>query len=314
MLGAAARRVLEGQDGVVTTAQLLTWHVSPGQIARRVDEGRWQRVHRGVLLLHSGPRSWREQARGALLYAGAGAALSHSSAGYLHRLTPRPGPVVEVSVPGRSVRPTAGVAIHRRRTMPFASGRLRVVGEDATVADLLSCAPDVDAAVAVIGAAMLRGLLPDRILAEAEHRGRMRHRALVRELLGPGAETIESPLEYRYARDVERAHRLPRGATQVRQLVGGRWIRADRVYTGVRVELDGQLAHPHGRNDDDVWRDNAVVLAHREVTLRYRWHHVAATPCAAAAQVAHALRACGWSGSPRPCGSSCELARNRQAS
>ena len=144
-------------------------------------------------------------------------------------------------------------------------------------------------------------------MAEAEYRARVRHRSLVRELLGPGSEAIESPLEYRYARYVERAHRLPRGATQVRQLVGGRWIRADRVYDGVRVELDGQLAHPFGATDEDVWRDNAVVLAHREVTLRYRWRHVAAEPCATAAQVRQALGQAGWRDRSRPCGPRCAL-------
>jgi hypothetical protein len=301
--------VIARQDGVATTSQLLGWGVPRDLVARRVSTGRWQRPHRGVVVLHSGPIPWRTSAQAALLYAGRGSALSHSSAGYVHRIRPQPGRLVEVSVPGdRFVRPSAGVVIHRRRVMPFAGGRLRVVGEDATVVDLLGAAADVDAAVGVIAAAMLRGLLPDRVLAEADQRARVRHRSLVRELLGPGSESIESPLEYRYARDVERAHRLPQGATQVRQLVGGRWIRADRVYDGVRVELDGQLAHPFGATDDDVWRDNAVVLAHREVTLRYRWRHVVAEPCATALQVGSALRRAGWRGQARRCGPQCTVA------
>lgn len=160
-----------------------------------------------------------------------------------------------------------------------------------------------------MGAAMLRGMLPERILTEVELRPRVRHRELLAEVLAPGAESIESPLEYRYGRDVERAHGLPRGSTQIRQLVSGRWIRADRIYKryGVRIELDGQLAHPFGTTDDDVWRDNAVMLAHHEITLRYRWHHVAANPCATADQLASALRARGWRATLRNCGPRCPL-------
>lgn len=134
-------------------------------------------------------------------------------------------------------------------------------------------------------------------------------RALLLELLGEAEPGIESPLEHRYARDVERRHGLPRARAQVRDRVGGRWIRADRVYEGlgVRVELDGRLAHPTGRTDDDTWRDNSVVIERSEVTLRYRWRHVAVEPCATAGQVASALRARGWTGGATRCSPTCAL-------
>ncbi|MDM7830135.1 type IV toxin-antitoxin system AbiEi family antitoxin domain-containing protein [Cellulomonas edaphi] len=306
----AAAAVVARQGGVATARQLVSWGWSTSAISRKTSSGQWQRLHRGVVLLHSGPQSWRELAHAALLYVGPGAALSHSSAAFVHGLLPRPGPLVEVSVAHeRWIRPTAGVVIHRPRRMPFAVGRLRSVGEDATVVDLLHRARGTDAAVQVVAGAVLKGLLPDRILTEAASRTQLRHRRLLAELLGPGSDAIESPLEFRYGRDVERAHRLPRGATQVRQVVAGRWIRADRVYTGkgVRVELDGQLAHPFGATDDDVWRDNSVVLAHDEITLRYRWTHVAVSPCTTAVQVATALRRRGWPGNPRPCSDGCAV-------
>jgi len=313
-LGDRAVDTVARQDGCATTAQLLSWGMTQSAITRRVTAERWQRLHQGVILLHSGRPAWRELARGALLYAGTGAALSHSSAAYVHEIVKSPGPRIEVSVHGRGVRPTAGVVVHRRRAMPFASGLLRAVGADATVLDLLQRAVGTDEAVALIAAAMLRGLPPDRVLWEAATRHQLRHRALLEEVLAPGSDAIESPLEFRYVRDVERAHGLPRGTAQVRSVVGGRWIRADRVYTGlgIRVEVDGQLAHPFGATDEDVWRDNAVVLAHDELTLRYRWSHVVGSPCATAAQVAGALRARGWSGSARPCGPGCAI-RGRSA-
>jgi len=77
---------------------------------------------------------------------------------------------------------------------------------------------------------------------------------------------------------------------------------------GVRIELDGALAHPDGRTDGDTWRDNAVLIARGEITLRYRWRHVAVTPCVTAVQVSGALRLGGWTGRPHPCGPECALA------
>lgn len=86
-------------------------------------------------------------------------------------------------------------------------------------------------------------------------------------------------------------------------------MRADCVYRGrgVRVELDGGLGHPGGRTDKDTWRDNAVGMEHLELTLRYRWAHVAGRPCDTAAQVATALRSRGWAGTPTPCGPNCPV-------
>ncbi|QHT57533.1 hypothetical protein GXP71_16625 [Cellulomonas sp. H30R-01] len=157
------------------------------------------------------------------------------------------------------------------------------------------------------------GVRPGVVLLHAEERRALRHRALLVGMLGTDGlldQGVESPLEHRYLRDVERAHGLPSATAQRRDRVGGRWIRADRVHValGVRVELDGQLAHPHGRTDDDVWRDNAVAVERSELTLRYRWRHVVAQPCRTAAQVAAALTARGWQGHPRRCGRDCTVA------
>jgi len=192
--------------------------------------------------------------------------------------------------------------------MPFAAGSLRAVEAHATVLDLVDVTAVLDDVVGVLCDAVRTGLLPGRLVREAQERERLRHRGLLLDVLG-GDDGVESPLEHRYLRAVERAHGLPRSRGQVRERVGGRWIRADRVHPGlgVRVELDGQLAHPFGRTHEDVWRDNAVIVERAEVTLRYRWRHVVVEPCATARQVAAALGARGWSGSARPCGPGCPV-------
>ena len=305
-----AREVVARQDAVATTAQMQAWGVSRTVVARRVAAGDWQHLWRGVVVLHSGSVTWRQRARGALLYAGRDAALSHDSAAFVHGITAAPGAGVVVSVPAsRAVTPQPGLAVRRRRTMPFAGGRLRTVGVDATVLDLVDGLRSEDEVVGLVCDAVRTGVLPGRLLLHAGQRQLLRHRALLTDLLGETGQGIESPLEHRYVRDVERSHGLPRARAQVREMSGGRWIRADRVYVGlgVRIELDGQLAHPFGRTDDDTWRDNAVVIEHSDITLRYRWRHVVRDPCTTARQVATALTAGGWTGAPARCSVACTL-------
>lgn len=296
------------RQGVVRTAELLRWGADPSWVRRQVDAARWQRLHRGVLLTHSGPVSWTTRAWAAVLYSGPGTAISHRSAAVaLGWATSRGGPI-EVSVPRtRRVSATPGVLLHHRATMPPVTAGLPTVVRQDTVIDLLAQTRSDDDAVAWICEAVRQGTRPDDVLDALARRRRVRRRELLVDLLASVADGVESALEHRYRRDVENAHGLPRGVLQERQKVDGRWIRADCLYPEwrVRCELDGRLAHPFGRTDADTWRDNAVLLERGDLTLRYRWSHVAAHPCRTAVQVATALRSRGWRGSPRPCGPSC---------
>ncbi|OJV80926.1 MAG: hypothetical protein BGO37_15505 [Cellulomonas sp. 73-92] len=296
------------QDAVATTAQLESWGLTQELASRRARDGEWQRVFRGVFVLQSGASSWRQQARAALLYAGRDAALSHRSAAFVRDVLPTPGPEIHVTVPhARTVSRQPGLVVHRTRHMPWAGGVLRAVDEEEAVLGLVSGAATEDELVGLVCDAVRGGARPDVLALRMERRPWLRHRALLAAVVGAVAEGIESPLEHRYRRDVEGAHGLPRAVAQRREQVDGRWIRADRVYDGfgVRVELDGQLAHPFGATDNDVWRDNGALLTSGDITLRYRWRHVAVTPCEVARQVTVALRAGGWRGTPRPCGARC---------
>ncbi|HYF73067.1 MAG TPA: type IV toxin-antitoxin system AbiEi family antitoxin domain-containing protein [Nocardioides sp.] len=304
-------RALAAQhDGVVTRPECVALGVHPSWLDRRVRAGEWQRLHPGVLVTYSGPLTWRTRARAALLHAGPGAALSHRSAAYVHEWVDDAPRLLEVSISHeRRVARSPGVVIRRRRTMPPAGGRLRTVARGHTVLDLLAVAASEDDAVGPLTAALRGRTHPDDVLDALASRPGAPRRAMVLELLAACEDGVESALELRYHRDVERRHGLPRGRSQVSERVGGRWIRADRWYEewALRVELDGRLAHPFGRTDADTWRDNAVLLERGELTLRYRWSHVRLTPCATAGQVAAALRARGWTGSPRSCGPACTL-------
>lgn len=128
-----------------------------------------------------------------------------------------------------------------------------------------------------------------RSTLEARTRGHDRAERLevLGDLLG-----LESSLEFRYARDVERAHGLPVGERQVSV--------SARTRTDVRltawdtlVELDGRLGHDGSGVLRDLWRDNAHA-AGGEVTFRYGSVDLRARPCAVAFQVWLRVRSQGW--------------------
>lgn len=297
------------QDHCITTRECGRLGLSRKRIHWLVRHGHWKRMHQGVYVAHSGAVTWRQRARAALLYAGADAALSHEAAGYARELVSQPPRIIDVSIPAsRRVNASHGIRIVRRSSMPPTSGRLRATNPEHTVVDLLDRARSVDDAMGVITQACRRGVSPWALREVIASRGRLRHRRLVGDLIAEADLGIESPLERRYHHDVERAHGLPTAALQARTVLDGRWTRADRRYaTGVRVELDGQLAHPDGRTDKDTWRDNAAAVQYGDLTLRYRWIHVVLMTCEVAAQVVLALRRQGWTGESRACGPHCRV-------
>lgn len=302
-------RLAERQHFVVTRSQVLELGASATWLRHQVVTRRWRRLYPGVYVNHHAGLDWRTRAFGALSYAGPGAALSHASAGAWWFDTPAArqqagDEPLEVSIPfSRTVLPQPGLLIHRRRTMPeLWTGAVTATTAEETVLDLVARAATTDDVVGLLTRSA-NVVSPEAVRQAAAKRLRLRHRSLVHDLLGEVTAGIESPLELRHHRDVERAHGLPESQLQVREKLAGSWIRADCRYRGfgVRVELDGRLAHPGGRTDQDTWRDNAALLGTSEITLRYRWSHVAANPCQTAAQVIAALRRGGWTGTPKAC-------------
>jgi hypothetical protein len=310
------RNLARQQSGVVCRTQALKAGLSVGTIKFRVSSGRWQQVHPGVYATFTGASGRSAQLWAALLWAGPGAMLSHETAAELQRLADKPVQVIHVTVPGqRRVRPVPGLSIHR-------SGRaLAAVERDSnpprtrveeTVLDLTQTAATFDDVCGWVTRAFARELTDEEQLwAAIRQRKKLRWRSELHELIAAAASGDHSVLEYRYERDVERAHGLPEPVRQA-PFTGpdGRRGRRDRLYRGygVVVELDGQLGH----GPEDRWRekdrDNAAAVD-RQQTLRYGWEHVRWHPCATALQVATVLKVHGWDGWPRPCSPGCPVER-----
>lgn len=310
------QELARAQSGALARRQLRRLGVSRRVVRTELRARRWQRPYPGTFVVFTGPLPPLARVWTALLYAGQDAVATHETAAWLDGLRDDLPATVDVCVPhGRRHRASrTGVRVrqsrhlatrrHPTRTPP----RTRV--ED-TVLDLTDGQRGADAVIDIVLRACQRRLTTAaRLRATGRQRKRLRWRALVADLLTEVVDGVQSALERRYRRDVERAHGLPRGT---RNRVEGQ--RGRRRYRDVRyhrfrviVELDGRAAHPEEWRERDDLRDNEVTELEGARTLRYGWQSVAARPCRTAAQVGRVLRARGWTGWPRPCGPDCVAA------
>jgi very-short-patch-repair endonuclease len=307
------RELAAAQAGILTRRQALSTGLTDAAIVARVEAGRWQRVHPGVLATHSGPLNRAAQLWAAVLFAGPDAVLSHETAAEMFGLEARPEPSIHVTVPvDRKPVARSEVVVHGSRNVAGARHpaleppRTRI--ED-TIVDLTQTSHDLDAAIGwLVRAVASRRTTPARLLAVLTGRRRVRWRRELSDALSDVADGSHSLLELRYARQVERAHGLPRGDRQ--HCRNGTY--EDVAYPGLRtsVELDGKVGHVAEHAFRDHRRDNAVVVAGARV-LRYGFADVTQRPCVVAGEVAAVLRASGWSGKPRACGPGCRLPQQR---
>lgn len=298
------------QSRVITRAQAIAQGASSTWITDQVVNGLWQRLAQGIYLTHSAPPSWFSKAQAALFLGGSGAFLSHEAAWFLSRMQKRPPQLITVSIPAqRYLKPRPGIRFFRRNDAPALMGRPWHTAPEETALDLIARITDPVDVIGLLTHGFRAGLHPNRVLDALGQRRRFGKRRLVLDLLSEIEDGVESPLEYLYDRDVERAHGLPQSVKQKTQKINQRWIRLDRLFAEflVRIELDGELAHPGGRTNADTWRDNAVLVKKGEITLRYRWHHVIAQPCETAGQIVAALKRRGWKQEPKLCKPNCQV-------
>lgn len=306
------RQIAPFQAGVITRRQALSAGLSRGAIVSKVKYGHWRQIHWGVYATFTGPLNREARLWAAVLYAGDGAELSYQTAAELHGLIDKPAPRIHVTIPAsRRIRSTAGMALHtsaRADWARFPRGVLPRTSVEDTILDLVHTAVSLDDVCGWVTAAFGRGLTAEGPLrAMMSRRKKLRWRSELGEIVTAAAGGAHSVLEYRYDRDVERAHGLPSATRQApfRKSDGSRGFR-DRYYEkyGVVVELDGVRAHPGDKRWRDISRDNAVTAV-GESTLRYGWNDVTRRACEAAVQVASSLSARGWTGRLRPCSPLC---------
>jgi predicted transcriptional regulator of viral defense system len=304
--------IAQSQSGAVSRQQLLDSGLKSQTIFRRLESGRWQQLHRGVYAAFTGPVPRETWLWAALLRAGPGAVLSHLTAAELHGLIDHPGESIYVTVPSTRRITMRGIVVRMSSRIAEAThpGREppRTTVEE-TVFDLIELAQTFDDACGWITRAVGRRLTTaERLSAALKLRKKMRWRATLDDFLAAAGDGIHSVLEYRYLRDVERAHGLPRSRHQVRMAIEGKTVYRDAYYEEYRlaVELDGRLAHPEDERRRDRHRDIKAGMDDI-LTARYDWQDVCGHPCETALLQARILRRRGWTGRPRPCSPGCPL-------
>jgi hypothetical protein len=309
----ALRALARVQAGVVSRPQALDGGVSAGAITAKLRFGRWRQIHRGVYATFTGPVDRPARLWAAVLYAGKGAQLSHETAAELHGLTDRRAPLIHITIPSsRRVAPVPGMLIHIRARADdarFPRGTLPYTFLEDTILDLVEAADNLDDVCGWVTRAFGKRLTSEGPLRAAmSRRKKLRWRRQLDDIVTAAAGGAHSVLEFRYDRDVERAHGLPPARRQVpfSKADGRRGFR-DRCYPefgGLVVELDGKAAHPAENRRQDRTRDNAAA-AGGGTTLRYEWDDVTRDACETAAQVAESLRKRGWTGRLKPCSPGC---------
>jgi putative AbiEi antitoxin of type IV toxin-antitoxin system len=99
-----------GQQGLMTTGQILGTGTSRADLARLVSEGTWTRYRRGLYVVGAVPDTWRQRVMAESL---SGGVASHRTAGALLALPGFLPWYVEITVVGGRARPRAGVIMHR---------------------------------------------------------------------------------------------------------------------------------------------------------------------------------------------------------
>ena len=290
------RTLMAAQSGVVTLRQAIAHGLSDTSVRRLVRQERWERVAPGVFRA-VGATGWLTKAWAGLLAAGDDAVIGGLAAGHLAGLWPTPPERITVWTGGRQIRVVDPWDF--RRGLRVGRGKPSRVAPEVAVAEACADVPRGEAISLLFSAMGSRRLPVDRLRAELERRRTQRHRGILLEALGEWDDGVESVLESRYERDVERRHGLP---TALRQRSLSRGTRSDAVYEdgGVIVELDGRLGHEGAGRFRDAERDNRHTLR-GFATLRFGWSDVTQQPCRVARLVGETLRSRGWGGTPHRC-------------
>ncbi len=279
----------ERQWGVVSRTQLRGIGATEGTLARAVGSARLHRVHPSVYAVGHRALAVEGRLAAALLYAGPGAALSHTTAAAWWQLIDAEPRRVHVSAPGYR-RSLPAVRVHHPRALTrVRHRRLPVTPVARTLLDLASVV-SFDRLRRALSEADYRGLLDEEdviAVLRRGHRGSARLRAALDRHLPELAQT-RSALERGFVALCEHAS-IP--MPEINAIRCGLTVDALWPRHRVVVELDGQRAHG-GRASVAVDRDRELRLRQAGYrVLRYSWRQVKREPEAIARDLMRALEA-----------------------
>jgi very-short-patch-repair endonuclease len=276
------------QAGVVSLAQAAALGYSGDRVRRRLRDGRWRRLHPGVVLVGGHRLTDEARVRAASLWAGETAVVCGPAAGHWHGMLARGPAVVDLALPSRAgLRSRPGVRVHRRDLANVDVAVVRglcVAGRALTALEAAIAKPDGSA---FLDRALQRHVpFEDVYGAYCRALGR-RGSADMGRLLIAAADRADSAAERVLLH-------LLRAAGITGWVVGHpcEQYQIDVAFPGVKVaiEIDGWAWHvDQDRFVNDRRKGNALVRA-GWVLLRFTWHDLTGSPHAVVAQIVAALR------------------------
>ena len=284
----------ERQHALLTLPQLQLHGLSKSSIAKRAQDGRLYRVHRGVYAVGRPGLTQHGQWMAAVLAYGPKAMLSHRSAAGLQGLRRDSRPKPEVTVPAGSVRPRPGIEVHKSSTLTPVDVTTVDGIPCTTVARTLVDLGDVvsrDAVERAVNQAELLRLFDGKAVAEALARAGPRKGAgILRAVLGAYEQPAltEEGIEEAFLTLCRKAS-LPSPAVNTWIAIDdGINYKADFLWRphNLIAETDGRDVHTTRKAfEHDRLRDQRLTLAGFTV-VRFTWRQLANDP----RSVAEALR------------------------
>lgn len=271
-------RLAARQHGVLTRRQARELGLSDRSISRRISSGRWRCCFASVYRIEGAPRTWRQDLRAALLWAGRSAAISHHAAAALLGFPRAPADALELTVSHHldSIPP---LLVHwclpfDRRELTWVDG-ITVTSPTRTLVDLAAVDPPSTLTAAVDHALCRRWTTLDRLEVALERAGKRHGVATLRDIVNlrlGGEAPAESELESRVAELLESAG-FPRPVRQRTVRLRGRVRRMDFLIPGTRVviEADGYAFHSSLGTFEDQRARHRELASHGYVIVPWTW-------------------------------------------
>jgi very-short-patch-repair endonuclease len=275
------------QAGVVSLAQAAAHGCSADRVRRRVREGRWRRLHPGVVLVGGHRLTDEARVRAAWLWAGPTATVVGPAAAYWHGMCARAPTLVELALPsGMGSRRTRGVRVLRRDLPDVDVAVVRGLRVSGRALAALETAVELPHGSAFLDRALQWHVtFADVYAAYCRSLGR-RGSADMGRLLIAAADRADSAAE----RVVVRLLRAAGVTGWVLGLPFGPY-KIDLAFPEVKlaVEIDGWAWHvDQDRFVGDRRKQNSLVRAGWTV-LRFTWHDLTTAPHSVVAQIVAAL-------------------------
>ena len=278
------------QWGLVSRRQLLAAGISDAAISRWLERGLLLRVLPGVYAVGHRPDGVESRLAAALLMAGDGAALSHSSATFWWRITDRPPERADILVPSAR-RSRTEVRFHRSRhrldivylrDLPVVPPTEALFGyaQTATVSQLRRALAEADR-LQLLDAGAIRARLGS---------GRVGSTRL-REALGRHLPELASALSELERRFLELLADAGLPLPEVNVTVGGMMVDALYREAGLVIELDGHEFHANAPAAETDRQREMRLRALGLRIVRYTWRQVTTRPAEVLADLERQLAA-----------------------